>query len=353
MRIEAHAPAKLVLMGEYAVLEGAPSIVAAVNRLVRVELTPTGESGAWTVQTDLGGGQCGDIAWDEAGMIVPGVSWLRPVEAVLTRAAQSLGLSPRELPGARVVLESASLFVDAGETKLGLGSSAAVVTAFSAALQELLTHEGLAPRTEASLADDLASHRQLQRGQGSGVDLAASLVGGVLRYQLVEGRPSVAPLSLPPGIVFAVVWTGVSASTTALVEGVRAWQATEPQAFQEAMSAMQALSEQAVTACEAAQAPAFLAAVRGYHEAMDELGGRAGLTIVSDAHREIAGLAASEGVAYKPSGAGGGDVGLLFAASQPALLQAGRLADRAGYRLLDLAVHPAGVTVERHERTAS
>jgi len=322
VRIKAHAPAKLVLMGEYAVLEGAPAIVAAVDRLVHVTITPaaSGADGRWTVRTDLGGGQAATLAFDEARALVPGIAWLHPVEVVLERATRALGMRAGDLPGGEITIESASLFVDAGETKLGLGSSAAVITALSAALQDALVHWDLAARTQPSLQDDLAAHRHLQQGRGSGVDIAASLVGGVLRYQLVDGRPQVAPLALPPGIVFGVVWTGVAASTAA---------------------------------CEAGDGAAFLATVRGYHEAMDDLGRRADLSIVSPAHRTIAGLAETEGVAYKPSGAGGGDVGLLFAASQPALVQAGRLAQRAGYRLLDLGVHPAGGSGGRHERTAS
>jgi phosphomevalonate kinase len=355
LRIEAHAPAKLVLIGEYAVLEGAPAIVAAVDRLVRVSLTPgaTDAPRPWSIRSDLGGGQAGTLAFDEAGALTPGEPWLRPLEVVLERAARSLGMRPDALPGGDVVIESASLFVDAGRTKLGLGSSAAVVTALSAALQDALAHWNLSDGNPASLGEDLATHRLVQQGPGSGVDIAASVVGGVLRYQLVEGRPEVRGLQLPPGVEFRAVWTGASASTRHFVDGVRAWKTKAPEAFATAITEMSALAAQAVDACDAGSASAFLAAVRGYHEAMDSLGVQAGLPIVSDPHRTIAGLAASEGVAYKPSGAGGGDVGLLFAASEPALVEAGRLAERAGYRLLDLGVHPAGVTVERHERTAS
>ncbi|MDF1702969.1 MAG: hypothetical protein P1V36_17615, partial [Planctomycetota bacterium] len=100
MRIEARAPAKLVLMGEYAVLEGAPAIVAAVNRLVRVELVPAPKSpeaaGPWTVATDLAGGQEAALRCDADGALESGADWLRPVVSVLTRAAASAGLRPAD-----------------------------------------------------------------------------------------------------------------------------------------------------------------------------------------------------------------------------------------------------------------
>ena len=348
MRIEARAPAKLVLMGEYAVLHGAPAIVAAVNRLVHVALVP-GTDGRWTVHTDLGGGQDGELTFDPAS---DAPAWTRPLETVITRAAASVGKTPGELPGGDITIESAALHVDAGETKLGLGSSAAVVTALSAALRAALVHWKLAGEAAPALADDLATHQAVQSGRGSGVDVAASVEGGVLRYAVVDGAPRAAPLALPEGVVFGVVWTGVPASTTAFVKGVADWAAADPAAHDQAIEDLAALAQQAVAACETGDAPAFLATVRAYREAMDALGQGAGLPIVSDAHRAIADLAETEGVAYKPSGAGGGDVGLLFAPSRPALVQAGRLAERAGYRLLDLDVHPVGVRVTSDERTA-
>ncbi len=355
MRIEALAPAKLVLIGEYAVLDGAPAIVAAVDRLVRVELSPAPMDAPrpWSIRSDLGGGQASSLTFDEQGALRPGDAWRRPVDMVLERAVRSSGMRPGDLPGGELVIESAALFVGAGETKLGLGSSAAVVTALSAALQDALVYWNLQDAAPASLSEALAAHRQVQQGAGSGVDVAASLAGGVLRYQLVDGRPEGRGLHLPPGIGFRAVWTGAPASTRHLVDGVRAWRATDPEPFAALMAEMSTLAHEAVEACESGSAADFLAAVSNYHAAMDRLGQQAGLPIVTEPHRTLAGVAAAAGVAYKPSGAGGGDVGLLFAASEPALVEAGRLAEQAGYRLLDLGIHPAGVTVERHERTAS
>lgn len=41
MRLTASAPGKLVLLGEYAVLDGAPALVLAVNRRARAALATT------------------------------------------------------------------------------------------------------------------------------------------------------------------------------------------------------------------------------------------------------------------------------------------------------------------------
>lgn len=337
MKVEASAPAKLVLVGEYAVLEGAPALVAAVDRRVHVTLTPSPDA-SWHVSSDLGGGRSAvlDLA-PEAPEPEP---WLRPVRHVVRRLEGAAGLPPQH-----VRIESAALFVDAGSTKLGLGSSAAVVTALTAALEALLGRAG--PLSDP--AEALAARRALHGGGGSGVDLAASLLGGVLVYRLAHGRPTVTPAELPPDLAFAVIWTGRPASTADFLQRVGAWGSRAPEAWRTRVAHMSSLAERAVQACRDADAEAFLGLVRAYREAMDDLGRASGVPILSPAHAAITGLVEGDGLAYKPSGAGGGDVGLLFARSRAALVHAGRMAERAGYRLLDLGIHPAGVRVRSQE----
>ena len=128
-----------------------------------------------------------------------------------------------------------------------------------------------------------------------------------------------------------------------LRDAVRAFAEADPQAHDACMDRLTALATEGVAACEAGDAAAFLAAVDAYREGMDALGRGAGLPIVSEAHAALAAIATEAGVAYKPSGAGGGDVGLLFAPTQAALVEAGRKAEAAGYRLVPLDVHSTGV----------
>ena len=70
-------------------------------------------------------------------------------------------------------------------------------------------------------------------------------------------------------------------------------------------------------------------------------------------YAELAHIAAQAGAVYKPSGAGGGDVGLLFARSAETLGQTVRLAETVGYRLIDLDIDSKGVQARRYEGQAS
>ena len=78
---------------------------------------------------------------------------------------------------------------------------------------------------------------------------------------------------------------------------------------------------------------------------LDRLGGAMAMPILSDEHRVLRRLAVEGGVHYKPSGAGGGDLGVGFATDDGAVA---RLADRAsaeGFHIVDLTIDPNGLAV--------
>ena len=95
------APGKAFLFGEYAVLDGAPALIAAVN--VRAH--------AWTVDPDT---RPGDTPCDASP----------EVRSALARAHAHLNLDPATSPDARPALDSRPF--SPGLRKLGFGSSAAV-----------------------------------------------------------------------------------------------------------------------------------------------------------------------------------------------------------------------------------
>src|SRR5690606_33179773 len=153
------APGKLVLSGAYSVLEGAPAIVAAVDRYA----TADGTRPAGFVADEM-------------------------------RAAMQ---PPYPLIDASALREEGR--------KLGLGSSAALLVAALSATGEF----DLDRRSERYRLFEraLAAHRRAQGG-GSGIDVAASTFGGTLQYQLPaplrtlagHGSPRITPLPLPSNL---------------------------------------------------------------------------------------------------------------------------------------------------------
>lgn len=232
------APGKLVLVGEYAVLDGAPAIVAAVDRGVRCVVEP-GE-----------------------GIVTPGDD--RFVRAALVGAA----------PGRYVFEDDAP--VDLGGLKPGFGGSAAATVAAVLA-------GGLPPRRA------YVVHAEVQGG-GSGIDVFASLLGGVRRFP-----DGVEVASLP----FIAVWSGASASTGPRVQRYRAWAGRA--AF---VAQSRALVE--------AFADEPLRVVREAYAGLKAMAEAAGIAYDTPALARIAELAEDFGGAAKPSGAGGGDVAVAF-----------------------------------------
>jgi phosphomevalonate kinase len=73
---------------------------------------------------------------------------------------------------------------------------------------------------------------------------------------------------------------------------------------------------------------------------MAGLGESAGVSIVTEELEAIARYAAEGGGAAKPSGAGGGDIAVMWAADPELPV---KIAERAGVRLIDVAVDPVGL----------
>ncbi|WP_437554924.1 hypothetical protein WME97_23085 [Sorangium sp. So ce367] len=317
------APGKLVLSGAYAVLEGAPALVAAVDRYVLADPARPAALVTEEVQAAIDAGALDAAAWFDA-------SALR--SAAPEPPLASPGAPPRE-----------------ASRKLGLGSSAAILVATLAARAAAVLEARAAPGgpgapawdPRALFLDALAAHRRAQGG-GSGVDVAASVYGGVLCCRLGPGGElDVAPHALPGGLVIEVFASDASARTSAMLERVRALAAREPEAHRALLGAA---AEGARAAIEAADARALVAALDRQVDALAELGDRSGAPIVTPALRRLRPAAAAEGAAIVPSGAGGGDVSLFVGGAPPstAWLAAAR---EAGLERVPMSLGARGVHV--------
>jgi phosphomevalonate kinase len=199
------------------------------------------------------------------------------------------------------------------DRKLGLGSSAAILVASIAAC---LTErpEGDDDLQRAVFAPALAAHRAAQGG-GSGVDVAASVYGGVLRCTLAEGGAlAAARHDLPAGVVIVVFSSPVAASTRDLLARVHDLARRDRAAYDRPIARAAA----GARAAAAAGSPsALVSAVNEQIDALDALGVAAGAAIMTGPARELRAPAAAEGAAFGPSGAGGGDIAIFVGGAPP------------------------------------
>ncbi len=261
-----------MLSGAYAVLSGAPALVAAVDRYVLADSA-------------------------------------RPTEFEAPEVRAALGEAPAPWFDASRLRENGQ--------KLGLGSSAAIVVASLAALaldaEPELTDEALCARV---YEPALVAHRAAQGG-GSGVDIAASAHGGVLAARRVAGELQLFPVHLPSALHFEVWACRAAASTAEFLAHIRELAARDPSLHGARLGVQAAAAEAALDACGRGNAADFVSAIGRQLAALTELGEAAGAAIVTPEHGELARLAAAHGAAFLPAGAGGGDVAYYVGSSAP------------------------------------
>jgi phosphomevalonate kinase len=324
--IVARAPGKLVALGEYAVLDGAPAVVLALDRYVEVTLDRSADDSC-------------HLAMRSAEVVERSFAPGEPSGAGLV---DLVAASAAHLKWTATI-DSQALF--AGGAKLGLGSSAAVLTAWAGAFAAFARGQGVhlpAPSVEALI--DL--HRQFQGGKGSGLDVAAAYTGGAITFSLARpGLPQIGSVRLPNSVGFAGIFAGRSASTPELVARYRAWRTRRPQ---EAASLVGRLTAQAEAGCAALlgdDAAGWLEAFAAYGQGLEQLGQAIGADIVTAEHREIGVEARRHGVAYKVSGAGGGDLGVACAADAEALEAFRKSVGDRGFRVINVSLADHGLQV--------
>ena len=273
--IGASSPGKALLCGEYAVLEGAPAVVAAVDRRV-------------------------SVAWSDDPRPMP-----LEVETTLRLAEAELGPLPRALS-----LDAKGL--QQNGVKLGLGSSAAAAVAtagasFSTHGRDLADSEVL--QRVFSLA--LEGHASIAP-QGSGVDVAASAFGGFLRFARTKDAIETRRLERPSSLTICLVWTGHAARTSELVGKVQRLRRDDPDTYREHMGRLSELSGRFASAFEAGKAAEVIVEAGSYGTAMGALGTASGAAILDTRLERAAELAARFSGSAKPCGAGGGDVAIAF-----------------------------------------
>lgn len=281
--IETSAPGKVVLTGEYAVLVGAPALVVALDRRVRCRLTIR-QQGGWEF---VGTGHAMRQRMSRDDVLAS------PPNTLAGIVPQILGPDGTP-PHVSVELDSSACYLDG--VKLGIGSSAAVVVSFATALATLAGRS-------CTLAELLALHGRLQGG-GSGLDVAASATGGVIRFT----QGDAVPVQLPKDLHLRFVFAGHGTATSGMLAQFRAWRGGETPA---ALRKLRVAAEDvAALASAGTTARDFLAALAALTKTLRQMDEAAGIGIFGPAHQTAARLAEQEGVVYKPCGAGGGDIGM-------------------------------------------
>ena len=326
MSIVASAPGKLVLSGEYAVLEGAPAVCMAVCRRATVTIEESKEDH----HTVLAPGHSATTGRFRAGS--EGLGWLEGGEdyVLLKQVWDAADVQPQGHWA--ITLDTSEFVHEESGKKIGIGSSAAL----SVALAEALIRAGQLDADATRIALD--AHRRFQDGMGSGADIACSTSGGLIEYTMNGGTRR---LEWPEGLAYGVVWVGVPSSTRKRLAQL------DNQKKHVSRAALVLASRRMATAWAGGSARAVLDGYADYIDVLREFSVDHDLGIFDAGHAALTNAALSSGIVYKPCGAGGGDAGIVLAAETDAISEFLSHAKTEGMHPLDLSLDVAGLRIDR------
>jgi phosphomevalonate kinase len=317
--IQASAPGKVIVAGEYAVLDGAPAICMAVNRRAHVSITVSTEDH----HTVSAPGFCED------SVSFASIADSAKKYPLLAAVWQELQIeSPDFL---NIVLDSSG-FSEHAAGKIGIGSSAALTVALTAAIDCLAGER----RDIRNIA--MAAHRRLQGGAGSGADIACSVAGGTIEYRM--GEQGGGDLSWPSDLHYALLWSGVPADTGIQLDKLDGADAHPSRAE---------LGESAKTVArtwKSGDSEQVMIVLRKYIATLRRFDVDHKLGIFDAGHAALADTANSLEVVYKPCGAGGGDLGIAISSDESELAAFVDIARQQNFKVMDLAIDATGVVVD-------
>ncbi|MBI4210834.1 MAG: phosphomevalonate kinase [Candidatus Diapherotrites archaeon] len=362
------APGKLMLSGEWSVLEGAPCIVLAVDR--RVYATAS-EAKKTTINLE--------------DFYITTDAEIKGTKISFTNDGPRLGFTKHAieaaleyLKGKKVKLRNFGLktksgiskaAVKGGEVKLGFGSSAAAVVAIASAV---LKFHGIgiekANEREALFKLGIIAHYRAQEKIGSGFDVAASAFGGALVYTRFDaqwlqkelGKKSVCKIveekwpllghrniKLPGGFCIAVGFTGKGASTTELVKKMKKFKEEKNAEYEKIIFQIREVTESMIEAMEKGEQKELLTLVSENAALLRELGEESGNELEIAEHRKMAEIADKHYAAAKFSGAGGGDCSIAVCFGQKTADAIKKGWESNGLAPIDVKVSEDGARAER------
>lgn len=319
MNLLTKSPGKLIILGEYSVLEGAPSLVAATNRFANAFFKKSKDGAFKIVAPSINVPSLKFLIDDEGKVRFIDKHFNKVVEklslftAIFEHAAGKLIKSGIKIPPLEIMLDTYDFYLPKNLLKLGLGSSAAVTVSLITGLlsANIIEPEQISREQILKLAMD--SHKKAQGSVGSGVDIVAAVYGGIIKYQIIGKEISFKQIPFPKDLYYLTVWSGKSASTPGYLEKFYKFKKERPEAFAELIQEMKTVSSSGIDAFEQNDINLFLQRYDDYFHLLHRLNNEISLPVITEEHQRIYDIARANDSFYKSSGAGGGDLGILFA----------------------------------------
>lgn len=353
-QVEASAPGKLYIAGEYAVVEpGHPAILVAVDQFLTVRVEETSETGS--IQSF----QYSDVPlrWRrENGEMVldKRENPFHYLLAAIDQTEKFVKESGQDLSVYHLTVES-ELDSSSG-LKYGLGSSAAVTVG---TVRALLKYYGIEDKDDIVFKLSSLAHLSLD-SNGSFGDIAAATYTGWLAYcsfdrhwvreqsshhtisemiQMNWPKMNVERLTPPPHLRLLIGWTGSPASTTQLVDQVKKKREAKESSYETFLIESKKCVEDMIEAFRENNLQNIQLEIRRNRQLLKKMSERTGVSIETPALSNLCDFAEVFHGAAKSSGAGGGDCGIALFDQKAGLLDLVTRWENNGITLLPLQVY--------------
>lgn len=321
--ITVSAPGKLMLFGEYAVLEGEPCLTAAVNRRMTVRVTRAKTQQFVLHAKDLKIDNYKRSLEDLGNGDVPKDA--RFAETVVRNFFQQF---PQKKSG--VIVETHAPF----SKNFGFGSSAATTVALSYALTTLFS----VSLSKKELFDFAYKTVLDVQHAGSGFDIASSLYGGVLYY--LSGGKTIEQVNTR-SIPLLVGYTGAKADTVSFIHAFNEKKKDAPELFSKTCLSIGEVVKQAKRAIEEGEWQKVGELMNQNQDLLSVFG--VNTPMLENLIRVVKHTGA---YGAKLSGAGGGDC-MIALAPEEKREAVKKAIENAGGSVIDVSIEKEGVRIEK------
>lgn len=362
LMIEAKAPGKLYIAGEYAVVEpGHPAILAAINQFITVRLTETTKQG--TIQSTHLNNYT--LLWTRKN----GLCFVDERENPFLAITQALSTTEEYARALGCTMKYYDIDVKTeldnpvDGKKYGLGSSAAVMVA---TIKAILSFYNVEETPE--LLYKLSSLATLSlHGNGSFGDIASSCYGGWIYYScfdkvwLKEKQQNlsvyelvhlewpkliITPINVPSSLNLLIGWTGSPASTAKLVSDVEKEKDEIDSFYGKFLKNSTNCVNQLKEAIETNNFELIRQKFEENRQLLLSLSQKTGVKIETSTLTSLCELALDYGAASKTSGAGGGDCGIAIVNEEINVKTLYHAWENAGIVPLPICVYNSSHSVE-------
>ena len=333
--ITVKAPGKLFIAGEYAVVDGMPSILTALNRYITVSIKAGHKYGSILSEQY----QASIIYWRREENKIVFDNRDNPFRYILSaiKITEQYARSLHVKLGLYHLKINSQLDSSNGK-KYGLGSSAAVTVATIHAICKFY-HLPITKKKLFKLA--AIAHFSVQ-GNGSLGDIATSVYGGWIAFNTFDHqwlnimqrsvsikelinkswpKLRIEPLQPPKNLKLLIGWTGSPASTSQLVDRVSLGKARHPNEYQKFLQRSKRCIKKMINGFHNGSLSTIKHEIIINRKLLNQLGQFTHVAIETPALKRLCKIASLSGGAAKSSGAGGGDCGIVIIKSDAAINQ--------------------------------